>query len=496
WMSAIMVSALMMLASLMVIPSVSATVPTPEWEPLADTGANFTRAMSVQIGDVVYIIGGTDNTTTWNPVNTTYSYDISSGDWDVLADMPIAVRDAAAVTDGDNIYVLGGADSNWHYIAKVQIYGIANDTWYQGTEMPFGAVECKAALWEGAIHVLGGFSSTHNYLALDQVYDPSTDSWSNGDPLPKARFGGAVAVVNGAMVYLGGISSYYASGDAFIKWPGSNWTVGNPSIENFTSAGVTVGADGLVYIVGGSDGDAYDHHFDRVLWYDIERDIWGRGEDLPEELNLPSAAATEDGRIVVLGGDNYTEPFVSVNALRIMTLNASVITSPVNSGEKVSVSIEVSFEYRTVTYFEGTARLIDPSDNVMVVQAFDSIDSSEIMFDIIVPEDAVTGAYTVNIERVRVHELNDRTFMQAVDDLAVNVVHVPSEQEQLDAMNEDLNDQLNDSNDRIDLLEDELATLNDDLDEKADANMMLIALVIALVGVVLAVVALVFARRK
>jgi hypothetical protein len=45
-------------------------------------------------------------------------------------------------------------------------------------------------------------------------------------------------------------------------------------------------------------------------------------------------------------------------------------------------------------------------------------------------------------------------------------------------------------------MNDDLVTLNDDLDDKADANMMLIAFVIALAGVILAVVALVFARRK
>jgi len=476
----------------MVVPSASAaTTTSPEWQTETSTGSNFTHAMSIQIGNVVYVIGGTNDSVYFTPVNTTHSYNIATGAWTALANTLRPVRDGAVATDGTSIYVFGG-DTEAGYSDYVQIYTIANNTWHAGKRMPVGSIESKAVFWEGTFHVVGGYNNTETYMARDQVFDPSTNSWNSSDPIPAARFGGSFAVVEGAMVYIGGISSFTASNTVFIKWPGSNWTTGSPAPIAFSAAATTVGADGLIYVMGGEPDDYYVHNTTMTMWYDIDRDAWGAGADLPIALNFASAASSSDGKIFVLGGNNFRTTRTNVTSLRIMTMSASLASASVNSGADEVVSISVSFAYRNVNYFEGTARLQNSVGDDLVVQAFDSVDSTTIEFKVTVPESAATGQYTINIERIRVHELNDRTFLIGVSDMTFNVAHVASEQEQID----DLNENLTDSNDRIDELENDVSGLKDDLKDKADQTMMLLALVIALVGVILAIVAIVMTRRK
>ena len=67
-------------------------------------------SMAVTVRDgKIFVIGGTDNWSTDNVVDTTFVYDPKTGLWSTITPMPTARRSCEAAVVGDFIYVIGGA---------------------------------------------------------------------------------------------------------------------------------------------------------------------------------------------------------------------------------------------------------------------------------------------------------------------------------------------------------------------------------------------------
>jgi N-acetylneuraminic acid mutarotase len=92
------------------------------------------------------------------------------------------------------IYAIGDTDGNID-VATVEVYDTAQKTWSTITPMPTPRHGLASASSPGRLHALGGWQVTPTPLPAHEVYEPANNAWSQAAPLPTAR--GALAAVTG-----------------------------------------------------------------------------------------------------------------------------------------------------------------------------------------------------------------------------------------------------------------------------------------------------------
>ena len=136
------------------------------WEGLGSTGngpVDRIEASRIQIGDLVYVIGGITDDYTGETTRMDV-YDKSTGTWSRLADHPVVTSHSSAVWDGGNFfYTLGGqfgrggiGGSGETIVDDVWRYDIADDSWLEATNLPRPRSAGTAAWHDGYLYYTGG----------------------------------------------------------------------------------------------------------------------------------------------------------------------------------------------------------------------------------------------------------------------------------------------------------------------------------------------------
>jgi len=199
-------------------------------------------------------------------------------------------RDAAAVGDADGrLYVIGGTGHlaaeykgmlRSHLLNQVDVYDSRTNQWSLAAPMKRARQLLSAALGaDGRIYVFGGCACGGNRpktddpevqrrnreeeareskrsVAIPEAYDPETDTWQDLAPMPTPR--------------------------------------------QFTAA--ARGADGRIYVIGGTVRHGGAGSVGTVEIYDPATDTWAAGPPLRTPRQGHTATATADGRIYVIGG--------------------------------------------------------------------------------------------------------------------------------------------------------------------------------------------------
>jgi len=182
----------------------------------------------------------------------------------------------AVITEDGKIYVFGGRQRGGGVDARgnvtgdklfvldtVECYDPQIGRWEYRCPMPNKRMEFAAVLGpDGLIYAFGGGYTPHfekGTAALDtvDVYDPKTDSWSQRKPMPEPRK---------------------------------------------SHAGV-LGADGKIYIMGGSR-EHYGTTLRDVLIYDPVKDSWKKGPPMNIPRAVLAAVSTPEGKIYAIGGSD------------------------------------------------------------------------------------------------------------------------------------------------------------------------------------------------
>jgi N-acetylneuraminic acid mutarotase len=153
------------------------------------------------------------------------------------------------------------------------------------------------------IYAMGGGNSSGTLNTVEE-YNPATNTWAVRASMPTARLGlGLVAASNGKIYAIGGAtdisqSSVLATVEEYD--PLTNTWVARSSMPTARrSFGITVGADGKIYVIGGMNGAGA---LNTVEAYDPATDKWSSRASMPTARFSLAAERGSNGKIYAIGG--------------------------------------------------------------------------------------------------------------------------------------------------------------------------------------------------
>ena len=240
------------------------------------------------------------------------------GQWQSRKSMPIpAVFAGTAAGRDGKIYVISGSKSyDVSLTNAVRIYNPEADTWSSGAPIPTARTSPGIAVGpDGTIYVAGGLDAGNRKDALE-AYSPLSNTWKILKPLPTPRDAPAAAAARGKD---GKIRIYIMGGrDRKKRGAGMSvveaydpisctWATMAPMPINLHAHSATIGPDGKIYVIGGTNDMLISTN--AVQIYDPKIDTWTIGPPMPYGQECAAATFTPGvyGEILVIGGWDKTK---------------------------------------------------------------------------------------------------------------------------------------------------------------------------------------------
>jgi len=198
------------------------------------------------------------------------------------------VATTATSPDG-KIYVIGGTGDpiapwerrlQFSLLAAVDVYDMTTNTWKTIAPLHHARQLHAAAFGaDGNLYVFGGYAGEGGYQ-----HHPE-------DPDDQAK---AEAARRAAMTSVASVEMYDPTRDA--------WTERAPMPRPRQEAGAALGADGRIYVVGGTYSYMSPLPVDDVDIYDPRTDRWSRAPSLRHPRRAHAVVVTSEGRIYAIGG--------------------------------------------------------------------------------------------------------------------------------------------------------------------------------------------------
>ena len=237
--------------------------------------------------------------------------------WERRAPLKGGAVFAGTVAGSDGrIYVITGSTERGELTARNSAYDPRQDTWTALAPIPTPRSEPGAALGAaGKIYVIGGNPSIGRKQSARmnkvEAYDPQTDQWIACRPLPTPRTALCAVAASDAT----GRRLLFAIGGRNFDMPGNglgtveaydpltdSWSIRSPMPIGLHGMTATLGPDGKIYVLGGSNATLSD--INEVQVYDPPTDHWTRSTAMPygQECACSTFIPGENGEVVVLGG--------------------------------------------------------------------------------------------------------------------------------------------------------------------------------------------------
>ena len=211
--------------------------------------------------------------------------------------LPVALEEAAAAVAGGKLYVIGGFDAAGTSLRTVWVFD--STRWTVGPALPLGLDHTSAATLDDSVYIAGGHSfgrDSARFFRLDG------SSWTELAPMRHARGGHSLLAAGNKLYVIGGntVAANVPPAETYDPQT-AQWTdlPSLPEPRNHV-AGFVYGPDACA--AGGRSPTT-----SRVDCYDALITQWVRLPDLPQPTSGAGAAALDDGRIVILGGENAQE---------------------------------------------------------------------------------------------------------------------------------------------------------------------------------------------
>ena len=215
--------------------------------------------------------------------------------------LPVALEESAAAAAGGNLYVIGGFDAGGSSLRTVWVFD--GTAWHTGPRLPLGLDHTSAATLDDHVYVAGGHSfgaDSARFFRLDGA------TWTELAHMHHPRGGHTLLSAANRLYVIGGNTAAANVGPAEIYDPASGAWSDLPSLpapRNHVS-GFVFGAN--VCAAGGRSPATV-----RVDCFNFESSAWMRFPDLPRATSGAGAATLDDGRAVILGGENAQETTIS-----------------------------------------------------------------------------------------------------------------------------------------------------------------------------------------
>jgi hypothetical protein len=289
---------------------VTVTVPIP-----MAAAAGEHDAMSVVAAGSVY--------SGWTDLDTTVAL---AQLWHNVPDTPQGTRYHGVAYYNGYLYQIGGETGWWAATDAVNRYDVVADAWVTRTGMISGAYGIDAVAIGDYIYVPGGSVSTADpyvggdFLDMLQIYDPLADSWALGASMPISLAYASAVGHDGLLYVIGGQQGDGAyTNTLYIYDPGTDmWSQGASMSEprGYAAAGV-IGSQ--IYVAGGAAGGVVSGT-NTLEIYDPLTDAWSYGPDLPFNWAPFGDGVKHDRFLIVFDGGSVdpsgggTTYFCSQNA--------------------------------------------------------------------------------------------------------------------------------------------------------------------------------------
>jgi len=181
---------------------------TNTWSTKASMPTGRLIPASAVVNDIIYVIGGQTDSTTWTNVNQ--AYDPATNTWSSKASMPTPRGGSAVGVINNIIYVAGGRNDTYALTVN-EAYDPATNTWSSKASMPTPAVMSAVhnTVAKGRFYVISGLTTGTVIITTNQAYDPVTNTWSTKTSIPTGRWGTTAGVVNDIIYVIGGYSTHH-----------------------------------------------------------------------------------------------------------------------------------------------------------------------------------------------------------------------------------------------------------------------------------------------
>jgi hypothetical protein len=241
---------------------------------------------------------------------------VSGVSWESLEPMPTPRSEVAAATDGERIVVAGGFAEDGSTVATVEIFDVETGAWTPGPALPLPVNHAMASSFDGTVAVLGGYVGPGLAGPTDRAYVLRGDGWEELPPMPEPRGAGGAAEVDADIVVAGGVGPGGLAKEAFrFDVESGEWSVIDGPPTGREHLGVA-GLDGRVYVVGGRTG-GIGSNLDAAEVYDATDDRWRTLPPMPTARGGSAAAATTNGFVVSVGGEEESGTFADAEALDV-----------------------------------------------------------------------------------------------------------------------------------------------------------------------------------
>ena len=215
--------------------------------------------------------------------------------------LPAALEESAAAVAGGHLYVMGGFDAAGNSLRTVWEFDGA--TWSAGPTLPLGLDHTSAATLDGHIYLAGGHTFGRD---SGRLFRMDGSSWTELAPMLHPRGGHTLLTVAGRLFVIGGNTASANVAPAEVYDPQAGTWAALPAVPSPRNhvAGFVFGNS--VCIAGGRSPATA-----RVDCFDLGASTWVRLPDLPQPTSGAGATVLEDGRPLVLGGQNAQETRIS-----------------------------------------------------------------------------------------------------------------------------------------------------------------------------------------
>lgn len=249
--------------------------------------------------------------------------------WEIGPNMSVArtMHTSTLLADG-RVLVAGGISysqqaQDFAAIPASEIFDNNRENTLKGDWLPAGQLNqgrfnhTATLLRDGRVIVTGGgignlfqFDGTECNTQSVELYSPQANTWSSGPDLLVVALSHHTANLlnDGRLIVAGGLSHPGCDPDV-NSWrkevqifnPTTNtWQIANPMLINRGFHTSTLLKDGMLLVVGGSNGTNFA--LDSVEKYDPVTNTWTLKKNLPFPLASHTATLLQDGRVLVAGG--------------------------------------------------------------------------------------------------------------------------------------------------------------------------------------------------
>jgi N-acetylneuraminic acid mutarotase len=264
----------------------------------------------------VYVIGGfvmRENAVIPGKSDIVEVYDIKNKTWSAAASLPQKMDHVGAAEYDGKLYVLGGSfGSENNRSNKLYVFDQVSNKWIEGKPMPTARSALTTQFIDGILYAIGGQDFTGVPVNTSEAYDPKTDTWTSKAPMPTPRHHLTSAIVDGKLYVFGGrtvgsnssLSSSYVNLNSNEMYDpiSDTWTSKAPMPSNRSGLAAAAYEDGKIYVFGGEDAISV-MTFDNNEKYDPKTDKWTSENPMPTARH--GLAAVFDNitkRIYVIGG--------------------------------------------------------------------------------------------------------------------------------------------------------------------------------------------------